>query len=103
MKVIITGGCGFIGSHLADSLIELNYEVIVVDNLSVGRLENISHLSDNSKFTFLKADISNLLRYSISDAYRPPFRSTVMNLIIQSVFKSSCMGLKTYGQIVTVL
>jgi UDP-glucose 4-epimerase len=59
MKVIITGGCGFIGSHLADSLIELNYEVIVVDNLSVGRLENISHLSENSKFTFLKADISN--------------------------------------------
>lgn len=34
---IITGGCGFIGSHLADNLIKLNYHVVVIDNLSVGR------------------------------------------------------------------
>jgi len=57
MKVIITGGSGFIGSHLADSLIELEHEVIVIDNLSIGRVENISHLLENPKFTFLKADI----------------------------------------------
>jgi UDP-glucose 4-epimerase len=56
---IVTGGCGFIGSHLADYLIELNFEVIVIDNLSVGRKENISHLFKNSKFTFVDADISN--------------------------------------------
>jgi UDP-glucose 4-epimerase len=58
MKTIITGGCGFIGSHLAEHLIELNFEVIVIDNLSVGRLENIRHLFDNSKFTFVESDIS---------------------------------------------
>jgi UDP-glucose 4-epimerase len=57
MKVVITGGSGFIGSHLADYLIELNHEVIVIDNLSIGRTENISHLLENPKFTFLKADI----------------------------------------------
>ena len=34
---IVTGGCGFIGSHLADNLIKLNFEVVVIDNLSVGR------------------------------------------------------------------
>ena len=44
MKVVITGGAGFIGSHLADLLIDLNCEVIVIDNLSVGRKENITHL-----------------------------------------------------------
>ena len=59
MKVIITGGAGFIGSHLADFLIDLDYEVVVVDNLSIGRLENINHLLDRSKFTFLEADFTN--------------------------------------------
>jgi len=59
MKVVITGGSGFIGSHLADILIDSDYEVVVVDNLSIGRLENISHLLEHSKFTFLLADITD--------------------------------------------
>ena len=59
MKVIITGGAGFIGSHLADFLIDSDYEVVVVDNLSIGRLENISHLLVHSRFTFLQADITD--------------------------------------------
>ena len=57
MKTLITGGCGFIGSHLADLLVDLGYEVVVIDNLSVGRKENINHLIGNSKFTFVEADI----------------------------------------------
>ena len=52
MKVIITGGAGFIGSHLADFLIDLNFKVVVIDNLSVGRELNISHLMKNSNFSF---------------------------------------------------
>ena len=59
MKVVITGGSGFIGSHLADFLIDSDYEVVVVDNLSIGRIENISHLLVHSKFTFLQADITD--------------------------------------------
>lgn len=59
MKAIITGGAGFIGSHLADFLIKLDFEVIVIDNLSVGRLENIKHLQHSSKFKFHEADISD--------------------------------------------
>mgnify|MGYP000235724624 CR=1 FL=1 len=59
MKVLITGGCGFIGSHLADFFINLNYEVIVIDNLSVGRLSNIKQLKDKSNFSFIKADITH--------------------------------------------
>ena len=57
MKSIITGGCGFIGSHLADFLIDSGYQVVVIDNLSIGRLENISQLLENPKFTFIQADI----------------------------------------------
>jgi len=59
MKVVITGGSGFIGSHLADFLIDSDYEVVVVDNLSIGRLENIRHLLEHSKFTFFQADITD--------------------------------------------
>jgi len=58
-RVVITGGSGFIGSHLADFFINLDYEVVVIDNLSVGRLENIDHLLTHSKFTFLQADITD--------------------------------------------
>ena len=42
MKVLVTGGAGFIGSHIVDQLISNNYEAIVVDNLSTGKEENIN-------------------------------------------------------------
>lgn len=58
-KVVITGGSGFIGSHLADFLIDLDYDVVVIDNLSIGRIENINHLLTHPKFTFLQADITD--------------------------------------------
>tara|TARA_B100001250_G_scaffold412903_1_gene445385 strand:- start:2388 stop:3368 length:981 start_codon:yes stop_codon:yes gene_type:complete len=57
-KVLVTGGCGFIGSHLAEKLIRLGYEVLIIDNLSTGRLENIKHFKNKCKF--YKADISNI-------------------------------------------
>ena len=57
MKIIVTGGAGFIGSHLVDALLDLDYEVAVIDNLSIGRIENISSHLDNSNFNFHKADI----------------------------------------------
>jgi len=59
MKTLITGGSGFIGSHLADLLIDSGHKVIVVDNLSNGRLKNISHLLDNKNFKFYRLDIIN--------------------------------------------
>ena len=56
MKSLVTGGAGFIGSHLVDALYELDDEVIVLDNLSTGRLENLAHLFDDIKF--VKCDLS---------------------------------------------
>ena len=44
MKSIVTGGAGFIGSHLVDQLIELGHEVIVIDNFSTGRKDNLNHV-----------------------------------------------------------
>jgi len=57
MKVLITGGAGFLGSHLCGALINLGNEVICVDNFLTGRLENISHLRKNLNFLFIEADV----------------------------------------------
>jgi UDP-glucose 4-epimerase len=57
MKILITGGAGFIGSHLADALIEGGHNVVVVDNLILGREENIAHLFKHDRFRFYKQDL----------------------------------------------
>ena len=59
MRYLITGGAGFIGSHLADELINRGHEVHVVDNLSTGRLENIQHLFQHERFESTIADVLN--------------------------------------------
>jgi len=56
-KILISGGAGFVGSHLAEKLLKDNKEVFVVDNLSTGRLENIEHLKNNENFHFIKGSV----------------------------------------------
>jgi UDP-glucose 4-epimerase len=60
MKAFVTGGAGFIGSHLVDKLIEKNYEVTVFDNLSSGKKEFIKHHFENKLFNFIEADLLDL-------------------------------------------
>lgn len=50
MKVLITGGAGFVGSHLAEELLKARNEVVIIDNLSTGSVENIKHLKGNKRF-----------------------------------------------------
>jgi len=57
MKVLVTGGAGFIGSHLCDGLLERGHEVVCLDNLWRGKKENIEQNLSNDKFTFIKGDI----------------------------------------------
>ncbi len=57
MKTLITGGAGFIGSHLAELLISQGHELIVIDNLLSGRLRNLAKITENPNFTFVQADI----------------------------------------------
>lgn len=59
MRALITGGAGFIGSHLAEELINNGHQVIVLDNLSTGRLENVAHLKENHSFELVIGTILN--------------------------------------------
>lgn len=60
MKILITGGAGFIGSHLDDALIARGHNITVVDNLVLGRKENIEHLIGKSSFRFIEADLLDI-------------------------------------------
>ncbi|MFH1254480.1 MAG: UDP-glucuronic acid decarboxylase family protein [bacterium] len=66
-KVLVTGGAGFLGSNLCRKLLELGHQVIAVDNLSTGRLDNIQDLTQNKNFNFIKHDIVD----PIKQASRP--------------------------------
>ena len=60
MKALITGGAGFIGSHLADALLDQGHRVVVLDDLSTGRYENIEHLLGRPDFEFVLGSILNV-------------------------------------------
>lgn len=57
MICVVTGGCGFIGSHMVDRLLAEGHQVRVIDNLSTGRVENLEHQKDNPNLSLLEADI----------------------------------------------
>lgn len=57
---LVSGGAGFIGSNICEALIGLGYTVRCLDDLSTGKYENIEHLTENERFTFIKGDIRNL-------------------------------------------
>ncbi len=58
-RIVITGGAGFLGSHMCERLLDRGDEVICLDNLATGRMVNIEHLFTNERFTFVKHDVSN--------------------------------------------
>lgn len=109
MKILVTGGAGFIGSHIVEAYLSLGHEVVVVDDLSTGKLKNI----DQHKCTFLQLDISNrdhveylrefgpfdvinhqAAQMSVSDSMKDPHRDIRINIMgtvnVLSVLGPTC-------------
>ncbi|MBS3784407.1 MAG: SDR family oxidoreductase [Anaerolineae bacterium] len=61
MRILITGGAGFIGSHLCDRLLQAGHDVIAMDNLMTGKVDNIAQLAGHERFHFIKQDVTNYL------------------------------------------
>jgi UDP-glucose 4-epimerase len=86
MKALITGGAGFIGSHLAERLLELGHEVFVIDNLWTGRLENLAKIQNNEKVhlvvdTILNESVMNELIFKVDHIYHLAAAVGVMNIM----------------------
>jgi UDP-glucuronate decarboxylase len=69
MKVLVTGGAGFLGSHLCEKLLDSGHEVLCVDNLFTGSKENIKHLLTNPNFEFLRHDVTFPLYVEVDQIY----------------------------------
>ncbi len=68
-RVLVTGGAGFLGSHLIDRLIERGDEVLCLDNLFTGAKENIAHLLGHKRFEFMRHDVTIPLYVEIDEIY----------------------------------
>jgi len=61
MRILITGGAGFLGSHLCDLLIGKGHQIVCMDNFITSRMENISHLMGHERFSFVKYNVCDYL------------------------------------------
>ncbi len=68
-RVLVTGGAGFLGSHLIDRLLDRGDEVVCVDNLFTGTKRNIDHLHDNARFEFIRHDVTFPLYLEVDEIY----------------------------------
>jgi len=69
MRILITGGAGFLGSHLSDRLIEQGHEVICLDNFFTGRKANIQHLLGNPRFELVRHDVIDPFKFEVDRIY----------------------------------
>jgi UDP-glucuronate decarboxylase len=69
MRILVTGGAGFLGSHLCDRLLADGHEVVCLDNLFTGAKANIAHLATNPNFEFVRHDIIDPFKYEVDQIY----------------------------------
>lgn len=86
MKILITGGAGFIGSHLAGKLLDQGHEVFAIDNLWTGKLTNIHHIQDHERFhlvvdTILNESVMNELAFKVDHIYHLAAAVGVKNIM----------------------
>ncbi len=101
MRILVTGGAGFLGSHLCDRLLKDGHEVVCVDNLFTGRKSNIAPLLTNPNFEFVRHDIIDPFKYEVDQIYNlacpaspPHYQYNPIKTIKTSVMGAiNCLGL----------
>jgi UDP-glucuronate decarboxylase len=101
MRILVTGGAGFLGSHLCDRLLKDGHEVVCIDNLFTGRKQNIAHLLANPNFEFVRHDIIDPFKFEVDQIYNlacpaspPHYQYNPIKTIKTSVIGSiNCLGL----------
>jgi UDP-glucuronate decarboxylase len=101
MRILVTGGAGFLGSHLCDRLISDGHDVVCLDNLFTGRKENIVHLLANPHFEFLRHDVVDPFKVEVDQIYNlacpaspPHYQYNPIKTIKTSVMGAiNCLGL----------
>jgi UDP-glucose 4-epimerase len=87
MRILITGGAGFIGSHLAEALLDSGHEVFVLDDLSTGCIDNIAHLKDNRRF-----------HYTIDSVFNEPLVAELVDRAAVVFHLAAAVGVKLIVQ-----
>jgi UDP-glucuronate decarboxylase len=101
MRILVTGGAGFLGSHLCDRLIAEGHEVTVIDNLFTGRKQNIAHLLSHPRFEFVRHDVIDPFKFEVDQIYNlacpaspPHYQYNPIKTIKTSILGSiNCLGL----------
>lgn len=101
MRILVTGGAGFLGSHLCDRLLADGHDVVAIDNLFTGRKLNIEHLFKNPRFEFVRHDIIDPFKYEVDQIYNlacpaspPHYQYNPIKTIKTSVIGAiNCLGL----------
>ncbi|MDQ8202504.1 SDR family oxidoreductase [Pelagicoccus sp. SDUM812003] len=101
MRILVTGGAGFLGSHLCERLLSEGHEVICLDNLFTGRKRNIAHLLENPYFEFVRHDVIDSFKFEVDQIYNlacpaspPHYQYNAIKTIKTSVMGAiNCLGL----------
>jgi UDP-glucuronate decarboxylase len=101
MRILVTGGAGFLGSHLCERLLKDGHEVVAIDNLFTGRKLNIAHLMGHANFEFVRHDVIDPFKYEVDQIYNlacpaspPHYQYNPIKTIKTSVMGAiNCLGL----------
>ena len=101
MRTLVTGGAGFLGSHLCDRLVKDGHDVVCIDNLFTGSKENIAHLLEHPRFEFVRHDVIDPFKFEVDRIYNlacpaspPQYQYNPIKTVKTSVMGAiNCLGL----------